>query len=121
MSGVPMKALGCRTYSSVELLTNNSTKWLVVGRGWRWASVEQKIVIVQSLSDRWEFFGHGTKIPPPLDWTLYQNINEYRRKARRDNTAKHATLQGCARLYQPTVPVQPTSRARREFSEFFTI
>ena len=50
-----------------------------------------------------------------------QNINEYRRKARRGNTAKHAALQGCARLYQPTVPVQPTSRARREFSEFFTV
>ena len=50
-----------------------------------------------------------------------QNINEYRRKARRGNTAKHAALQGCVRLYQPTVPVQPTSRARREFSEFFTV
>ena len=37
------------------------------------------------------------------------------------NTAKHAALQGCVRLYQPTVPVQPTARARREFSEFFTV
>ena len=27
-----------------------------------------------------------------------QNINEYRRKARRGNTAKHAALQGCVRL-----------------------
>ena len=35
------------------------------------------------------------------------------------NTVKHAALQGCVRLYQPTVV--PTSRARREFSEFFTV
>ena len=28
------------------------------------------ISIVGSLSDRWDFFGRGTKIPPPLDWTL---------------------------------------------------
>eukprot|EP00956_Cyclotella_meneghiniana_P028464 scaffold66246_cov23-Cyclotella_meneghiniana.AAC.1 len=32
----------------------------------------------------------------------------------------HHNGQRCARLYQRTVPVQPTSRAQREFSEFFT-